>query len=62
MKNTISWRVITATVPAYALMVGVPARQVGWVSRAGHRLSDDLVCPESGERYELTDDGLQAVE
>ena len=53
--------VVTSTVPAHALMVGVPARPMGWVSRAGHRLGDDLVCPETGERYELVDGCLQAV-
>ncbi|MEM9520918.1 MAG: DapH/DapD/GlmU-related protein [Actinomycetota bacterium] len=53
--------VVASSVPAHALMMGVPARRVGWVSRAGHRLSDDLVCPETGERYEAIDDGLQAI-
>jgi len=44
-------------VPDYALVVGNPARQTGWVSRMGHRLHFDgageAVCPESGERYVL---------
>lgn len=53
--------VVTSSVPAHALMVGVPARQVGWVSRAGHRLGDDLICPETGDRYEITDVGLQSI-
>ena len=43
--------VVTRNVPAYALMVGVPARRIGWVSRAGERLGKDLVCPRTGERY-----------
>lgn len=51
--------VVTAPVPAHALVVGVPGRQIGWVSRGGHRLDDDLVCPETGERYTETTDGLQ---
>ena len=43
-------------VPDYALMLGVPARRVGWMSRHGHRLSKrdaegNLLCPESGWRY-----------
>lgn len=50
--------VVTASVPAHGLVVGVPGRQIGWVSRNGHRLADDLVCPETGERYERTDAGL----
>lgn len=45
--------VVTAPVPAYALVVGNPARRVGWVSRRGHRLPEgaDPTCPETGERY-----------
>jgi UDP-2-acetamido-3-amino-2,3-dideoxy-glucuronate N-acetyltransferase len=48
--------VITRDVPDYALMVGVPARRAGWVSRHGHRLSRPdhdgvMTCPESGLRY-----------
>lgn len=51
--------VVTHDVPAYGLVVGTPARQVGWVSRAGHRLALDAAglanCPETGERYQLHD-------
>lgn len=47
--------VVTKTVPAYALLVGNPARQIGWMSEYGHRLEFDeegmAVCPESKERY-----------
>lgn len=54
--------VVTAEVPAHALIVGVPGRRTGWVSRAGHVLDDSLICPESGERYRLADHGgLEAV-
>jgi UDP-2-acetamido-3-amino-2,3-dideoxy-glucuronate N-acetyltransferase len=49
--------VVTKNVPAYALMVGNPARQTGWMSEYGHKLSFDsdgnAACPESGERYVL---------
>lgn len=45
--------VVTRDVPAFALMVGVPARRIGWVSKAGERLTDDLVCPRDGSRYRL---------
>ena len=51
--------VITKPVPSYALMVGNPARQIGWVSEYGHRLEFDVegiaVCKESGERYFFRD-------
>jgi UDP-2-acetamido-3-amino-2,3-dideoxy-glucuronate N-acetyltransferase len=43
--------VVTKDVPAFALMVGNPARRIGWMSRAGERLGGDLVCLRTGERY-----------
>ena len=50
--------VVTKDVPDYALVVGNPARQSGWMSEFGHKLKFDAsgkaVCPESGQRYELT--------
>ena len=46
--------VVTDDVPAYALVVGVPARRIGWMSREGHRLGPNLVCPSSGRRYRET--------
>ena len=52
--------VITKDVPDYALMAGVPARRIGWMSRAGIKLGKDLVCPHSGEAYRLRDDGTLA--
>ncbi len=49
--------VVTKEVLPYALVVGNPARQVGWMSEYGHRLHFDdngiAVCPESGEKYKL---------
>ncbi len=49
--------VVTKPVPAYALVVGNPARQMGWMSEFGHRLHFDekgiAVCEESGEKYRL---------
>lgn len=49
--------VVTKPVPAYALVIGNPARQTGWMSEFGHKLSFDkegkAVCPESGQQYEL---------
>lgn len=49
--------VVTGDVPAYALMAGVPARRIGWVSKAGRRLGPDLVCPDDKSRYRETPDG-----
>jgi len=45
--------VVNKDVPDYALMAGVPARRVGWMSRAGCQLGPDLVCPLDGTRYLL---------
>jgi UDP-2-acetamido-3-amino-2,3-dideoxy-glucuronate N-acetyltransferase len=43
--------VVTGNVPSFALMVGVPARRIGWMSKAGERLADNFVCPRDGTRY-----------
>jgi UDP-2-acetamido-3-amino-2,3-dideoxy-glucuronate N-acetyltransferase len=53
--------VVTRDVPAYALVYGTPARQHGWVSHVGRKLGDDLVCPETGERYEVHDGALRLL-
>jgi UDP-2-acetamido-3-amino-2,3-dideoxy-glucuronate N-acetyltransferase len=49
--------VVTKEVPAYALVVGNPARQMGWMSEYGHRLNFNqdgvAICPESKEKYKL---------
>jgi len=50
--------VVAKDVPDYALMIGVPARQKGWMSRHGHMLKNPdvngiMTCPESGLRYQL---------
>ena len=49
--------VVTSDVPAHALMLGVPARRVGWMSEAGARLGPDLTCPEDSSRYRETPAG-----
>ena len=55
--------VVTKDVPAFALMAGVPARRIGWVSRAGRRLGADLRCPDTGQQYmEAGSDRLVEVE
>jgi UDP-2-acetamido-3-amino-2,3-dideoxy-glucuronate N-acetyltransferase len=57
--------VVTKEVPAYALVVGNPARQIGWMSEYGHRLEFDenniAVCPESKERYILKDGKVSKI-
>jgi len=54
--------VITKEVPAYALMVGTPAKRVGWMSKAGGRLGDDLICPIDGTAYRLANsDKLEEI-
>jgi len=58
--------VIIKDVPAYALMVGNPAVQKGWMSRFGHKLSfgDDgiAICPESNDRYKLENNAVTFLE
>ncbi|GET29333.1 acyltransferase [Prolixibacter sp. SD074] len=55
--------VVTKDVPAYALVIGNPARQSGWVSEYGHRLKfndeNTAVCPESKEIYMLVDNQVE---
>jgi UDP-2-acetamido-3-amino-2,3-dideoxy-glucuronate N-acetyltransferase len=53
--------VVTRDVPPHALVVGVPARQVGWVSHDGELLGDDLTCPRSGRRYQVVDGALEEL-
>ena len=54
--------VVTKTVKPFALVVGNPARQMGWVSEYGHRLHFDkngeAICSESGEKYKLKDENI----
>jgi UDP-2-acetamido-3-amino-2,3-dideoxy-glucuronate N-acetyltransferase len=59
--------VVVKDVPDYALMLGVPARQHGWMSRHGHRLVDPnvggvMTCPESGLRYRVDDEVLRCID
>lgn len=57
--------VVNRDVPDFALMLGVPARQAGWMSRHGERLAfdgDEAVCPHTGDRYRLVDGCCELVE
>ncbi len=49
--------VVTQDVPPFALMAGVPAKQIGWMSAAGGKLGENLICPVDGTQYELSADG-----
>jgi len=57
--------VVTRTVKPYALVVGNPARQVGWVSEYGHRLIFDKTgiasCPETGDKYRLEGEKVSKI-
>jgi UDP-2-acetamido-3-amino-2,3-dideoxy-glucuronate N-acetyltransferase len=54
--------VVTKEVKSYALVVGNPSKQIGWVSEYGHRLSFDSeglgICPETKDKYQLEDDAV----
>lgn len=58
--------VVTKEVPDYALVVGNPARQIGWMSEYGHRLqlgaNRIAICPESGQKYLLKDGKVSIIE
>lgn len=57
--------VVVKEVLPYALVVGNPSRQIGWISEYGHRLDFDetgkAVCPESGEKYELKNNRVNKI-
>lgn len=57
--------VVTKEIPDYALVVGNPAKQIGWVSEYGHRLSFDdkaqAVCPETGQIYTLNNSRVERI-
>ena len=57
--------VVTKAVLPYALVVGNPSKQIGWISEYGHRLTFDTngiaTCPESNEKYELKNNKVQKI-
>lgn len=57
--------VVTKNVPAYALVIGNPAKLAGWVSEFGHRLAfseeGEAVCPESGQKYIMENNRVKRV-
>lgn len=60
--------VVNKNIPAYALMVGVPARQIGWMSEYGEQIplpvkgQGQYQCPHTGQRYELANECLKRVD
>lgn len=54
--------VVTRDVPDYALMVGNPARRIGWMCNCGVRLDTDLRCPACGRCYRALSQGIEEVE
>ena len=57
--------VVTKPVPAYALIVGNPGRQTGWMSEYGHKLKFNeegtATCPDSGQQYQLIDKKVKSI-
>ncbi len=57
--------VVTKTVPAFALVVGNPSKQIGWMSEYGHRLTFNsegiAICPESEEKYQLLNGSVKKL-
>jgi UDP-2-acetamido-3-amino-2,3-dideoxy-glucuronate N-acetyltransferase len=57
--------VVTKNVPDYALVIGNPSRQTGWMSEYGHKLEFDkdgfAACPESGEKYQLVNGAVKKL-
>lgn len=57
--------VVTKEVPPYALLVGNPAKQIGWVSEFGHRLNFNndgfAICPESNQKYQLSNNSVKEI-
>ena len=57
--------VVTKDVPDYALVIGNPAKQIGWMSEFGHRLHFDesniAICPESSEKYLLKNNEVEKL-
>jgi UDP-2-acetamido-3-amino-2,3-dideoxy-glucuronate N-acetyltransferase len=51
--------VVTKNVKDYALVAGIPARQIGWVCECGERLEEDLVCKKCWKKFQETENGLK---
>lgn len=56
-----SGAVVTKNINDYALVAGIPARQIGWVCECGMRLTEELTCNECGRKYKLTENKLSEI-
>lgn len=57
-----SGAVVTKDIPDHALVVGIPAHQIGWVCECGTKLSEELICPECGRKYHKVNGILREYE
>ncbi len=53
--------VVTKDVKPHAVMAGVPARQIGWAAHSGEMLGKNLICPRTGDAYEVVDEQLVRI-
>jgi UDP-2-acetamido-3-amino-2,3-dideoxy-glucuronate N-acetyltransferase len=56
--------VVTRDVPNFALVAGVPAKQIGWVGKFGYKLvpnGDEFICPKTKSRYKTSQSGLEEI-
>ena len=53
--------VVTKDVKPFSLVMGVPAKHIGWVSKAGERLDKNLICNRTGKRYEEREENLYEI-
>lgn len=55
--------VVNKDVPPYALVAGVPAKRIAWISKAGGKMDNDLVCPIDGSKYKfITPEKIEQIE
>jgi len=55
--------VVNKDVPPYALVAGVPAKRIAWISKAGGKMNNDLICPIDGSKYKfVTSEKIEKIE
>ena len=53
--------IVTKNVKPFSLVMGVPAKHIGWISKAGERLDKNLTCHRTGKRYEEREENLYEI-